>query len=149
MSIQAQSQVCESYTSIYHNIIIDEQEYSGFAYLYDNITKINNNNIQLVPYNHNKGDSYTFDYVYNTTWYNLSFVSDSDASGLLKFIKQFDPCLAPCSTGVETYFCPREIHDDGVCNPECNITSCGFDGGDCDQLCNLYTSNSDHGSNTS
>ena len=65
VSIQAPSEVCQSYTSNYQNIIIDQKEYSVSGYLYDNITKINNNNIQLVPCN-NSINSYKFDY--NTSW---------------------------------------------------------------------------------
>ena len=133
VSIQAPNDVCQSYLNSYQNIIIDEKEYSGFGYLYDNSTKIKNNNIQLVP--HYNGD--TFDY--NSSWYNLSFVSDSDSSGLLKFIKTYDPCSSPCNSGISSYLCPTKEHGDGVCQVECNIAACGFDGGDCDQSCNLYT----------
>ena len=137
-TIQAPSEVCQSYTSTFQNIIIDQKEYSGFGYLYDNITKIIDNNLTLVPYN--DSDTNAFDYNYNSTWHDLSFVSESDSSGLLKFIKQFDPCLGPCSTGVSSYLCATKTHGDGACDPECNIALCGFDGGDCNQLCDLYTS---------
>ena len=142
VSIQAPNDICQSYTNSYQNIIIDQQEYIGFGYLYDNLTKINNNNIQLVPYNNSYRYSSTFDYGYNnnsSTLYDLSFVSESDSSGLLKFIKQFNPCLAPCDTGISFYECTTKRHGDGVCDDVCNNAGCGFDGGDCDQLCNLYT----------
>ena len=142
VTIQAPSQVCQSSTSTYQNIIIDQQQYSGFGYLYDNLTKINNNNITLVPYNRSLSYVSTLDYMYNynsSSYINQwSFVSDSDSSGLLKFIKQFDPCLAPCSTGITSYLCPTKQHGDGVCNTDCNNAECGFDGGDCAQTCNLY-----------
>ena len=138
VSIQSSSDVCQSYTNDYQNIIIDGKEYSGFGYLYDNLTQINNNNIQLVPYISNNSDINTYTFDFNSTWYNFSFVSESDSSGLLRFIQAFNPCLAPCSSSIAVYECPTRGHGDGSCNEKCNNADCGFDGGDCNQLCNLY-----------
>ena len=76
----------------------------------------------------------------------LRFVSESDSSGLLKFIKTFDPCFAPCSSSETIYSCPTQQY--GVCNEHCNNADCAFDGGDCHQLCNLYAIANINESNT-
>ena len=62
----------------------------------------------------------------------LDFMAQNN-SGLGDFIKQFDPCFKPCSNG---YFsCTGIDFQNGRCDDHCFDAACGYDNGDCNQLC--------------
>ena len=63
-------------------------------------------------------------------YFNQSQV-ENDETQLLKFIQTFDPCYQPC----DSWTCLNQYHTNGLCNEYCNNEACGYDGGDCNQLC--------------
>ena len=63
----------------------------------------------------------------NVTYFNIfkTFISETDA------------CDYVCGEeSLQTYGCSPFEYENGVCNDECNVASCNFDGWDCNQLCN-------------
>ena len=59
--------------------------------------------------------------------------SSDDDSELREFIQTFEPCATPCS--FLSFACVASEWQDGVCTDPCNRQDCGYDGGDCNQLC--------------
>ena len=58
------------------------------------------------------------------------------ASLLKQFISDTNACKQVCEYGtIEKFSCTPFEWQNGVCNDECNVQSCIFDGGDCNQLC--------------
>lgn len=92
------------------NITINNTNYNGFGFLDDNSTNFSNNNDNNNNHKNN---------------------------GLDSFIAQFNPCESICDVkGENDYFsCAPSFYKDGICQQECNVQFCNYDGGDCNQLC--------------
>ena len=75
----------------------------------------------------------------NRTGFTTSTMNDENLIQLIQFIETYDPCFTPCVGGEEpTYWsCSNENWMDGRCDDGCDTQECGFDGGDCNQLCNF------------
>ena len=59
---------------------------------------------------------------------------------LLQFINETGACDEICDIeSLETLSCTAFIWQNGVCDDVCNSDSCNFDGGDCSQLCQMYS----------
>ena len=53
------------------------------------------------------------------------------------FLNETYSCIEPCESERYRLLCLGTEWQIGVCNSKCNIEDCGFDGGDCNQLCNV------------
>ena len=100
-------------------VSINGAEYDGFGYLSQ-------------FYNSLDGTEF------NTATMNNDNDVDENLIALVEFIETYDPCFAPCSGSVEAVYwsCSTANWMDGRCTDGCDIEECGFDGGDCNQLCN-------------
>ena len=55
---------------------------------------------------------------------------------LKKFINQTNTCAYHCNKwSFDKWICSPFDWQNGVCNQECNVAECYYDGGDCNQLC--------------
>ena len=59
----------------------------------------------------------------------------SNNSKLDEFNQAYTPCETPCTLVESGGGCSRQQWDDGVCDTECFSEACGWDNGDCNQLC--------------
>ena len=56
---------------------------------------------------------------------------------LIEMIDSHDACTVSCFHDGLEYFCPSFRKGNGVCDSECYTDWCGWDDGDCNQLCNF------------
>ena len=117
-----------------------DQEYFNFSTFNgysDSLSKVSlNGNHRICADQINIDSSTYFGFGYLTYASNntVNFTRNQvDSSPLLQFIESFDPCYMPC--GGENLLCINTMHNDGICDNNCNNDECGYDGGDCNQLC--------------
>ena len=63
---------------------------------------------------------------------------------IVEFINVTGACEFYCDSSQGAIGCPPFSWQNGVCDSSCNTAECGYDGGDCNQLCNY---NYDHNLN--
>ena len=55
---------------------------------------------------------------------------------MIEFVNETLCCLQPCDGSlIDSITCLAPDWQDGICDDFCNIAACGYDGGDCNQLC--------------
>ena len=62
---------------------------------------------------------------------------------LKQFMNETNACEYVCDhAGFSQFLCSPFSHQNGVCDQECNVWQCKWDGGDCNQLCSYYSNDS-------
>ena len=58
-----------------------------------------------------------------------------------QLINSINACYPVCNDYIRQAFCTNYNWHDGVCHDTCNVNQCGYDGGDCTQLCDFTICN--------
>ena len=74
------------------------------------------------------------------TWLDYIGLSNDQ---LRLFIERFDPCFEPCNSNINVA-CEALGWGDGVCDLPCFNQACGYDNGDCNQLCDCIDINDEN-----
>lgn len=105
-------------------------------------TSNNSNDHRFVGYNYNsiKNIYLQRNPVCDVYWSNVNNRSNStiydEYYELFDLIDRYDACEIKCSDN--TYWiCPPYSNGNGACDASCNAPSCGYDSGDCNQLCDF------------
>ena len=70
------------------------------------------------------------------TWNEWEYFDKYMNPYLFNWLTDTDACEFVCDSDAYRLNCFEHIWQNGVCDSQCNVKDCGFDGGDCNQLCN-------------
>ena len=83
--------------------------------------------------------SFSFSWVCEEVYFGHYDVTNANFDIFEMFMNQTDGCQEVCRS-FDFLSCTSFVWQNGVCNEECNVAACNFDGGDCNQLCWEYSS---------